>query len=639
MPTSSSRRRRSTLPSNTSFTPQEIEEFLHQFFDVTGARQYVGARYVPIFGRAGSDTVVWDDLAPYEPLTVVMHNGVSYVSRRYVPSGIAITDTDYWAETYRFNAQVEQYRQQVLSFQGQIDGLRDDLESDYVPFPDMDHYPKYGTLGQVLTTLADGTTKWEDPVVPSDAQAEAVITEWLNDHPEATTTVQDGAITWSKLGTGVVNRVLHSSNKALEAATISTWDFDDANNQPPNSVYFIQDSVTSAMLANLPEYNTQGVLSKFCYSSTATNGFYQLYTTYKSTRGTHVWLRINRGTYTPWVELYPIDDEPYLKSSGISMDSGNVSTWDFANANNQPPNSVYFIQDSVTAELLANLPEYNTQGVLTKINYNKTNVNGFYQLYTTYKSTRGMRVWLRINRGSYTSWERLYPYELDLSLSTNHRTASIFRKVVACGDSYTAGWINGSATNEDYAWPKYMSIITGAEYVNCGHSGADVLTWPTAARGLPKAQTAGHAQAYIIGLMINDLTHQVPVGTIENIDDENPTTYYGGMAKIIRELHTISPNAHIFVQTCPDTNSGYTPYNQAVRDIVTAYATTYKTHLLDLYAHRDMYTNTSLTGDALQGHYTAIAYQQFAEILTYIMSEYINANISDFQDVYSIPTT
>lgn len=179
-----------------SFTPQEIEQFLQQFFDVVGARQYVGARYVPIFGRAGEDTVEWDDLAPYEPLTVVMHDGVSYVSRRYVPAGIEISDTAYWVETYRFNAQVEQYRQEVLGFQDEIDAR--------VPFPDPLYYPQYGVLGQVLTTLADGTTKWENPVVPSDEQAEEVITAWLDDHPEATTTVQDGAVTTPKIADGAV---------------------------------------------------------------------------------------------------------------------------------------------------------------------------------------------------------------------------------------------------------------------------------------------------------------------------------------------------------------------------------------------------------------------------------------------------
>ena len=175
----------------SNFTPQEIEEFLQEFFDVVGARQYVGARYVPIFGRAGEDTVEWDDGAPYEPLTVVMHQGVSYVSRRYVPKDIPITDTDYWVQTYRFNAQVEQYRQEVLGFQSQID--------DRIPFPDGTTYPKYGTAGQVLGTLTDGTTEWVDPVIVTSDIAEPLISEWLDDHPEATTTVQDNSVSDAKL--------------------------------------------------------------------------------------------------------------------------------------------------------------------------------------------------------------------------------------------------------------------------------------------------------------------------------------------------------------------------------------------------------------------------------------------------------
>ena len=191
----------------SNFTPQEIEEFLQEFFDVVGARQYVGARYVPIFGRADETTIEWDDLAPYEPLTVVMHLGISYVSRRYVPAGIDITNTDYWVETYRFNAQVEQYRQEVLGFQDQIDDLHSLMTNDYVPFPDELHYSKYGTQGQVLSTLADGSTKWEDPIVPSDEQAEQVITAWLDDHPEATTTVTDGSITNVKILTKGCKRV------------------------------------------------------------------------------------------------------------------------------------------------------------------------------------------------------------------------------------------------------------------------------------------------------------------------------------------------------------------------------------------------------------------------------------------------
>lgn len=205
-----------------SFTPQQIEQFLQEFFDVVGARQYIGARYVPIFGRAGEDTVEWDDRAPYEPLTVVMHQGVSYVSRRYVPTGTPITDTDFWVETYRFNAQVEQYRQEVLGFSDRIDMLQQTMESDYVPFPDSDVYPKYGSDGQVLTTLSNGKTRWDDPVHVTSDIAEPLIDEWLDAHPEATTTVQDnsvgtaklmdGAVTTPKLGNGAVTNAKIAKN-------------------------------------------------------------------------------------------------------------------------------------------------------------------------------------------------------------------------------------------------------------------------------------------------------------------------------------------------------------------------------------------------------------------------------------------
>lgn len=77
-------------------------------------QQYIGARYVPIFGRKGEESIEWDNSKSYEPLTVVLHEGNSYTSRQFVPVGIDIANEVYWAETGNFNAQVEQYRQEAL---------------------------------------------------------------------------------------------------------------------------------------------------------------------------------------------------------------------------------------------------------------------------------------------------------------------------------------------------------------------------------------------------------------------------------------------------------------------------------------------------------------------------------------------
>lgn len=75
-------------------------------------REYIGARYVPVF----ADPVEWDATRTYEPLTIVMYQGNSYTSRQSVPADIPITDTMYWAQTGNYNAQVEQYRNEVLTF-------------------------------------------------------------------------------------------------------------------------------------------------------------------------------------------------------------------------------------------------------------------------------------------------------------------------------------------------------------------------------------------------------------------------------------------------------------------------------------------------------------------------------------------
>ena len=97
----------------------------------------------------------------------------------------------FGGEIERLDAKIDTTAENVL----------DEVGDDYVPFP-VSPLSKFGTSGQVLSTLADGTTEWQNPVVPSDAQAEQIITEWLNDHPEATTTVQNGAITDAKINSG-----------------------------------------------------------------------------------------------------------------------------------------------------------------------------------------------------------------------------------------------------------------------------------------------------------------------------------------------------------------------------------------------------------------------------------------------------
>lgn len=104
----------------SNFTPEQVQEILDLYFENFAHHQYIGARYVPIFGRKGETSIEWDNSAPYEPLTIVLYQGDSYTSRQFVPTGVEITNTDYWAETGNYNAQIEQYRQEIIDIQDQI---------------------------------------------------------------------------------------------------------------------------------------------------------------------------------------------------------------------------------------------------------------------------------------------------------------------------------------------------------------------------------------------------------------------------------------------------------------------------------------------------------------------------------------
>lgn len=77
---------------------------------------YIGTRYVPKF----ADPTEWSNQQTYEPLTIVTYQGNSYTSKTFVPVGVDILNTTYWAETGSYNAQVEVYRQEVNTLKSEL---------------------------------------------------------------------------------------------------------------------------------------------------------------------------------------------------------------------------------------------------------------------------------------------------------------------------------------------------------------------------------------------------------------------------------------------------------------------------------------------------------------------------------------
>ena len=101
---------------------QDLNKFKNEM-NLSGKNVYVGHRYVPkIFGD-------WDNTQLYEPLSIVQYQGASYTSRQYVPTGVDITNEEFWVLTGNYNAQVEQYRQDVLTYRDETQEVSDKYDN------------------------------------------------------------------------------------------------------------------------------------------------------------------------------------------------------------------------------------------------------------------------------------------------------------------------------------------------------------------------------------------------------------------------------------------------------------------------------------------------------------------------------
>lgn len=191
-------------------------------------REYIGARYVPVF----ADPIQWDPTLIYEPLTVVTDQGASYVSRRMVPEGIQLDNTDYWVLWADFNAQLQHYIDEVDTFDGRIDALEDALPiADFSSINTIDG--RFDTLEALLPASAFDSvntvdarfdtieanswvtsTRIADDAVTTVKIADAnVTTAKLPDEAVTTAKIADGAVTAAKIADGsILNKIKGATN-------------------------------------------------------------------------------------------------------------------------------------------------------------------------------------------------------------------------------------------------------------------------------------------------------------------------------------------------------------------------------------------------------------------------------------------
>ena len=87
--------------------------------------KYIGKRIVPV--HCGK----WDGSKNYEMLSIVLEetSGDSYISRRAVPSGTAITDTNYWMLHSLYSQQIKDMSDQLTAAEARIKADNDATEA------------------------------------------------------------------------------------------------------------------------------------------------------------------------------------------------------------------------------------------------------------------------------------------------------------------------------------------------------------------------------------------------------------------------------------------------------------------------------------------------------------------------------
>ena len=167
--------------------------------------QYIGARYVPLF----ANPIEWDNTREYEALTIVIHEGNSFTSKQYVPKGVDINNESFWAVTGNYNAQVEQYRKEVKTFDNRITKAQEAADNANNKFP---------VATDDIAANAVVTAKVADASITSDKLADnAVVTAKVADASITSDKLADNAVTSDKLAANAVTSDKLAANAVVTA--------------------------------------------------------------------------------------------------------------------------------------------------------------------------------------------------------------------------------------------------------------------------------------------------------------------------------------------------------------------------------------------------------------------------------------
>lgn len=206
-------------------------------------REYIGARYIPIY--VGE----WDNTRAYEALNIVQFAGASYTSLQAVPAGIDIYNEEYWLCSGNYNAQIEQYRQEVRQYDRRItanaQAIADETEAR-------------GAADTAINERIDGFSALVEAETEAREDADAALGTRIT---EAETAIEDEAQARAAADVEINNAI-----EAIERAILVCVDnFGAIGDGVTDSTQAIKDAMAAYPNGHVTLYFKQGI---YCISET-----------------------------------------------------------------------------------------------------------------------------------------------------------------------------------------------------------------------------------------------------------------------------------------------------------------------------------------------------------------------------------
>ena len=257
--------------------------------------------------------------------------------------------------------------------------------------------------------------------------------------------------------------------------------FTDANSAPNNRSYFIESSITNQMISNLPAYGFGMMLFTFGTLKNSSNGSLQFcYETYHK----YLYYRHKTTAWGTWTSVDNIAQAAAASAASLayqpaisdSITSSNYSTY-FSNADDALNNRSYFIQNTITDQMISNLPAYGNHLILITFGSLKNASSGRLQIANDMSTNK---LYYRRKTTTWGPWitvqtnQDAVPY-LRANIAIIGDSYSTMRNYIPTGNAYYYPHTDNNVTAlSDTWWAQVISAIKGNLLVSDSYSGSTI---------------------------------------------------------------------------------------------------------------------------------------------------------------------